>query len=84
MEVDSDQLFDLREDLRRVVAFDLRIRAYEQGPVTADVAWTDAEPGWNPAPDSASLPDGYELRWWTPNRAVSAAARRGRGFRESP
>jgi hypothetical protein len=63
-EVSRAQLLGLREDLRRVVSFDSRIRAYEQGPVAAESAWSDMEPGWNTVPPGTLLLGGYELRWW--------------------
>jgi hypothetical protein len=63
-DVPRAQLLGLREDARRVVSFDSRLRAYEQGPVNSGAPWSDMEPGWNTSPPGALLSGGYELRWW--------------------
>jgi hypothetical protein len=62
------ELRRLRDDVSRVTVFDPRLQPYEQGLVSATVAWSDAEPDAGAAlsPDR-HVPGGYEMRWWMPN-----------------
>lgn len=64
--VSRDRLLRLRDNLRQIVAFDRRIHPYEEGPILAGSAWSDAEPGVGGALPSSG-PAAYEMRWWMPS-----------------
>ncbi|MDQ2631863.1 MAG: hypothetical protein M3Y75_12950 [Actinomycetota bacterium] len=73
--VEPAQLADLKQDLKQVIATyvslvpgDRGLIPYEQGVVTAYVAWSDTEPGNAGIPPSGPRPGGYEMRWWTATR----------------
>lgn len=64
-DVSPAQLIGLREAARSAMAGRYG-RLYARGTVTTANAWTDDAP-IAPTPGSASLPGGYELRWWARN-----------------
>ncbi len=73
--VEPDRLAGFRQDLEQMIAAreDLAPSAggrhpYEEGVVSAGVAWTDMEPGKAGVPATGPQPGGFEMRWWTRGR----------------
>ena len=65
-QVGPSEVSPLREEVERLVP-DRIARLYEEGTVTARVAWNDSEPSPPPVSPAARRPDAYEMRWWAPN-----------------
>ena len=64
--VSAAQLGDLREAVSRVLP-QRAGRLYEEGAVTARVAWSDEQPSAPAVSPTAQRPGGYEMRWNAPN-----------------
>ncbi|HXB16258.1 MAG TPA: hypothetical protein VNV44_11015 [Solirubrobacteraceae bacterium] len=64
--VPAKELGALREAVSRVLP-ERAGRLYEEGAVTARIAWTDERPSPPTVSPAASRPAGYEMRWNAPN-----------------